>query len=120
MKICQTTISFLCVILFNSCFPIKTVEDSFEINDLSKKQEFSVSIDLQDNQFVYKASLKIKGNSDGEFKINDLFVEPGEIDTLISIESFNTGQGLSGGFTGTNFNDVMPQHSSRYLNLPSN
>ncbi len=84
MKICQTTIFFLCVILFNSCFPIKTVEDSFEINDLSKKQEFSVSIDLQDNQFVYKASLKIKGNSDGEFKINDLFVEPGEIDTLIS------------------------------------
>ncbi|WP_371413522.1 Calx-beta domain-containing protein, partial [Microcystis aeruginosa] len=30
-----------------------------------------------------------------------------EIDTLISIESFNTGQGLSGGFTGTNFNDVI-------------
>ncbi|WP_149976320.1 calcium-binding protein, partial [Microcystis aeruginosa] len=30
-----------------------------------------------------------------------------EVDTLISIESFNAGQGLSGGFTGTNFNDVI-------------
>jgi len=30
-----------------------------------------------------------------------------EVDTLISIESFNEGFGLNGGFRGTNFNDVI-------------
>ncbi|MEB3317488.1 MAG: bluetail domain-containing putative surface protein [Cyanobacteriota bacterium] len=38
---------------------------------------------------------------------NGTIIIGSEVDTLISIESFNTGYMLSGGFTGTNFNDVI-------------
>jgi hypothetical protein len=84
MKIKLSDFTFLLVLTLVSCLPLSHETGRLELNDLSKMVDTSVKIKLDSDQFVYKISLKIEGNADGVFELNDIKFQPGKVDTVIN------------------------------------
>jgi hypothetical protein len=82
IKFCHFTL-FL-VLTLASCLPLSRETGVVELNDLSKIVDTNVKIDLDSDQFVYKISLKIEGEADGIFEINNIKFQSGKVDTVIN------------------------------------
>ncbi|MDI1321879.1 MAG: hypothetical protein PSV36_03970 [Algoriphagus sp.] len=75
---------FITFLALTSCWPLKEESKVVELKDLSQMSNTSVSAGLKEGQYVYKISLKIEGETDGSFEINNYKFNPGKVDTLIN------------------------------------
>jgi hypothetical protein len=84
MKMKFSHFTFFLVLTLASCLPLSRETGVVELNDLSKNVDTNVKIELDSDQFVYKVSLKIEGEADGIFEINNIIFQSGKVDTVIN------------------------------------
>lgn len=67
-----------------SCWPLNKESRVWELEDLSTSEEANLSVDLRQGQTVCKVDVRIEGEADGTFKVNDHLFQPGNIDSTIT------------------------------------
>ena len=85
MKRLRRGFQILVIYLLSSCLPINRNTSDLHISDLTKPLETEVIVELEKDEFVYKADLIVSGKANGTFKINNWTFNGPEIDTTIFI-----------------------------------
>lgn len=88
MKGFRFSFQVLIICLLTSCLPLNRRSGEIEISNLATPLETKILVELEKDEFVYKADLIVSGESNGTFKINNWAFHGPEIDTTIFIGDY--------------------------------